>query len=149
MKYNVYNFSPSRHKAISYLVLIIGIPKSLQIFLPVWVLISLCLGTVEVLLFIELSQTVCEPPSLTKIHPHLRICFTRSICFIKNQAKTAKLSRVIKDLPSDFLDKRRLVSRISKSASFKFSLVSISVLPWVFTPGISSIQPEYHLPDFL
>ncbi len=68
----------------TYLILIIGIPKSLQIFLPVKVLISLCLGMVEVLPFTELSQTVCAPPSLTKTHPYLRICFKRATCFIKN-----------------------------------------------------------------
>ena len=68
----------------NYLFRIIGTPKSLQIFLPVYVLISLCIGTVEVLLFTELNQTVCDPPSLTKTHPYLRICFIRSACLIKS-----------------------------------------------------------------
>lgn len=49
--------------------------------------------------------------------------------FHKNQAKTAKFSRVTKERPSDFLDKRRLVSRISNNASLKLIFVSANVLP--------------------
>src|SRR3989344_1761200 len=58
-------------------------------------------------------------------------------------------SRMTLLLPKELKETRWLVSKISDKASRKLSLASRNVLPWVFAPGISSIQAKYQFPDFL
>src|SRR3989344_1649184 len=67
----------------------------------------------------------------------------------KFYATTESCSRINTERPFDLSEIIRFVSRIRLSASLRFTFVSERVLPCVFTPGISSIQPEYHFPDFL
>ena len=59
-----------------------GKPKSLQIFLPKKVLISLCLGTVEACPAEGLIKTVCLAPSLSTKHPKDKIYLIKSLRFI-------------------------------------------------------------------
>jgi hypothetical protein len=65
-----------------YFILIGGRPKSLQIFLPKKVLISVCLGTVEACPEEELMKTVCLDPSRTTKHPANIMYFTKSFLFM-------------------------------------------------------------------
>jgi len=57
-------------------------PKSLHIFSAKYLLISACLGIVEILLSSGLKKTLCFAPSLTKTHPRFCKCFIKSVFLI-------------------------------------------------------------------
>src|SRR3989338_1208474 len=111
--------------------------------------ISLCRGTVEDRFKAGFIKTLCFDPSRTNTHPlEIRCCIKTRRFMNRDYHATLNCSRTT--LP--FVSLRLSIlftEKIRRSASFRFSFVSLRVLPCVFTPGISSTQPKYHLPLFL
>ena len=126
-----------------------GAPKSRQIFRAKNKFISLCRGTVEDRFKAGFIKTLCFDPSRTNTHPlEIRCCIKTRRFMNRDYHATLNCSRTT--LP--FVSLRLSIlftEKIRRSASFRFSFVSLRVLPCVFTPGISSTQPKYHLPLFL
>ena len=123
--------------------LIVGTPRSRQIFLARSLLISVCLGTADRLLRARFCHHECRPPfpkEFASLRSQIRDQLVPFHTAIRSSAYRSPAAERASSL---------LRSKASRSVTLRLSMRSSRVLSWQLTPGTYSIHPIHHSPSCL